>query len=61
VDCIGVCWYDVHIKLGRVWVQVAFLGVEEVWMLFVRFGNCFGVTRSGTCSWRGVEEVVEVY
>jgi hypothetical protein len=51
VDCIGVCWYDVHIKLGRVWVQVAFLGVEEVWMLFVRFGNCFGVTRSGTCLW----------
>jgi hypothetical protein len=30
-------------------------------MLFARFESCFGVTWSGTCSWQGMEEVVEVY
>jgi hypothetical protein len=33
VDCIGVCWCDVHVKLGGVWVYVAFLGQRK-------FGCC---------------------
>jgi hypothetical protein len=46
VDCIGVCWCNVHVKLSGVWMQVAFLlgfGTEEVWILFLRFESCFGV------------------
>ena len=51
MDCIGVRWYDVHIKLGQIWVQVASLGIEKVWLLFATFESCFGVIGSGTCSW----------
>jgi hypothetical protein len=51
----------VHEKLGGIWVHVAFLGIEEVWLLFARFESCFGVIGSGTCSWQGAKEVVEVY
>jgi hypothetical protein len=25
VDCISVRWCDVHVKLGGIWVQIAFL------------------------------------
>ena len=61
MDYIGVCWYDVHIKLGGIWVQVASLGIDEVWLLFARYESWFGVIGSRTCSWRGAEEVVDVY
>jgi hypothetical protein len=54
-------WCDVHEKLGGIWIHVAFLGIEEVWLLFARFESCFGVIGSGTCSWQGAKEVVEVY